>query len=292
MEGPQRQADAPEAHPGKASIAVCFMLPAMAITIWRRGVCALFLLACSGGAALAERRAPVLVQMDDSNPPFMYAVDGASAGVYPAIVKAVFARAGIPVQLRVKPWVRVLSDTDKGTGGIGGVYRNTERSLKWDFSAPLLSENIAVFTRKDANWSFKEFSDLNDRTIGTVRGWSYGDSFDTARAIPLFKVEDAASDRHNLGKLANGRLDAVLAVEEAGMMTLKNMGISSITVGARYLTSNPVHIAFAKSSDRAGLLRHLDKAIADLKREGEINRIFLQELSRQPAPHAAHGTHK
>lgn len=88
------------------------------------------------------------------------------------------------------------------------MYRTTERVGKWDFSAPVFTENIAVFMRKDANWTFNEFSDLNGRTIGTVRGWSYGESFDTARAIPLLTAEDTQSDRHNLRKLAGRRLDA------------------------------------------------------------------------------------
>lgn len=253
----------------------------------RRGLGALLLLGMLLCPAHAERKVPVLVQVDDSNPPFMYAIDGVPAGVYPALVKAVFARAGIPVQLQAKPWVRVLNDVDRGYGGIGGVYRTNERARKWDFSAPLLTENIAVFLRKDANWTFTEFSDLNDRTIGTVRGWSYGESFDTARAIPLLTAEDTQSDRHNLRKLASGRLDAVLAVEEAGNVTLKSMGISSIAPAARYLTANPAHIAFAKSSGRTALLQQLNKAIAELKHEGEINRIFMQELSRQTAADAA-----
>ncbi|WP_170211659.1 substrate-binding periplasmic protein [Rhodoferax bucti] len=236
--------------------------------------------------ANAERRSPVLLQLDDSNPPFMYAIDGEPAGVYPALVKAVFARAGVPVQLQAKPWVRVLNDVDRGHGGIGGVYRTNQRARKWDFSTPLLTENIAVFLRKDANWTFTDFSDLNDRTIGTVRGWSYGESFNTARAIPLLSAEDTQSDRINLRKLASGRLDAVLAVEEAGNIALKSMGISTIAQAGRYLSANPAHIAFAKSSGRTALLQQLNKAIADLKREGEINRIFMQELNRHTAAEA------
>lgn len=228
----------------------------------------------------AGRPAPLLVQVDDSNPPFMYQVNGVATGVYPALVKAVFARAGVPVQVQAKPWVRVLNDMDRGQGGIAGVYRSNERARKWDFSTPLLTENIAVFMRRDADWAFTDFSDLNGRTIGTVRGWSYGDSFDTARAIPLLTAEDTQSDRHNLRKLASKRLDAVLAVEEAGVSALQSMGITSIAAAGRYLSSNPAHIAFPKSSDKEALLQRLNKAITELKREGELNRIFMLELNR------------
>lgn len=228
----------------------------------------------------ADRPAPVLVQVDDSNPPFMYQVNGMATGVYPALVKAVFTRAGVPVQVRAKPWVRVLNDMDRGHGSIAGVYRNNDRVRKWDFSVPLFTENIAVFMRRDADWRFTGFSDLNGRTIGTVRGWSYGESFDTARAIPLLTAEDTQSDRHNLRKLASNRLDAVLAVEEAGVNALQSMGITTIVAAKRYLSSNPAHIAFPKNSGREALLQHLNKAITELKREGEIDRIFLQELNR------------
>lgn len=241
----------------------------------------LLLFLCSLLPARAERPAPLLVQVDDSNPPFMYQVNGVATGVYPALVKAVFARAGVPVQVQAKPWVRVLNDMDRGVGAIAGVYRTAERARKWDLSAPVLTENIAVFLRKDADWAFTDFSDLNGRTIGTVRGWSYGESFDTARAIPLLTAEGTQSDRNNLRKLASNRLDAVLAVEEAGITALQSMGITTVVAAERYLSANPAHIAFPKSSRREALVQRLNKAIAELRREGELNRIFMLELKRQ-----------
>jgi polar amino acid transport system substrate-binding protein len=244
---------------------------------------AFFYFLCSlllASQATARHASPVLVQVDDNNPPFMFVAGEQAAGIYPALIKAVFYRAGIPVVVQAKPWVRVLHDMDRGQGGIGGAYRTTERAAKWDFSAPLLTENIAVFMRKDADWTFTAFSDLNGRTIGTVRGWSYGESFDTARAIPLLTAEDTQSDRINLRKLASGRLDAVLAIEEAGLLTIKDMGIGNLRPAAHYLASNPAHIAFPKSSKRDDLLHKLNKAIAELKHEGEFNRIVLAELNR------------
>lgn len=242
----------------------------------------LFSLLLANGA-LARTAPPVLVQVDDNNPPFMYAAGDQAAGIYPALIRATFARAGIPVRVQAKPWARVLNDMERGQGGIGGVYRTTERAAKWDFSAPLLTENIAVFVRQDADWTFTDFSDLNGRTIGTVRGWSYGESFDTARAIPLLTAEDTQSDRINLRKLASGRLDAVLAIEEAGLIAIKDMGIRNVRASSRYLSSNPAHIAFPKSSEQDGLLQKLNKALAELRREGEINRIVMLELNRPQA---------
>lgn len=231
--------------------------------------------------ALAETPRPVLVQVDDSNPPFMYQQEGEAVGVYPAMVKAVFARAGVRVHIQAKPWARVLSEMGQGAGGIAGVYRTTERARRWEFSTPLLTENIAVFLRKDADWAFTDFLDLSGRRVGTVRGWSYGESFDTARRIPLLTAEDTQSDRNNLRKLDNKRLDAVLAVEEAGVAALQSLGLNSIAASERYLSSNPAHIAFPKNRGRHALLQRLNKAIAELQREGELNRIFMQELKRQ-----------
>lgn len=210
----------------------------------------------------------------------MYQVEGKPAGVYPALVQAIFAKIGVPVQLQAKPWVRVLNEMDRGIGGIAGAYRTKERESRWDFSVPLLSENIAVFMRKDADWRFESLSSLQGRNVGTVRGWSYGAEFDAVRASGLLTVEDTQSDRFNLRKLSSGRLDAALAIEEAGQLTLRDMNINNIAPAQRLLISNPVHIAFPKDSGRRALLEDLNTAIAEMKRNGEIKRIYLSELSK------------
>lgn len=223
---------------------------------------------------------PLLVTVDDNNPPFMYTRNGQATGAYPAIVRIAFARMGVPVTLEAKPWARALAELDRGQAAVAGIYRTEERAQRSDFSDPLLTENIAVFVRNPQGYKFTGIADLAGKTVGTVRGWSYGDAFDSARKRGLFIAEDTRSDQQNFEKLANGRLDAVLAIEEAGLAIVQASRASTTGPLKPYLASNPAHVAFPKGSGNAALLPRLNKAIADMKKDGELDRLLMEELTR------------
>lgn len=223
---------------------------------------------------------PLLVTVDDNNPPFMYARNGQASGVYPAIVRIAFARMGVPVTLEAKPWARALSELDRGQAAVAGIYRTDARAQRFDFSDPLLTENIAVFVRNPQSYKFSGIADLAGKTVGTVRGWSYGDAFDSARRRGLFTTEDTGSDQQNFQKLASGRLDAVIAIEEAGLAIVQASRAGTTGPLKPYLASNPAHVAFPKGNGNAALLPRLNKAIADMKKDGELDRLLMEELTR------------
>ena len=135
----------------------------------------------------------VLINFDAENPPFMFSKGGKMVGVYPAVIATAMKRIGIPVTLEAKPWKRALVEMDEGKGGVGGIYKNSERVQKYDFSEPILTENTAVYFNKAKPINFKVIADLNGRRVGVIRGWSYGDAFDTARKAGAFTVEEVTS---------------------------------------------------------------------------------------------------
>lgn len=231
-------------------------------------------------AGPAAGPAPLVITVDDNNPPFMYSRHGQASGVYPAILRIAFARLGVPMTLEARPWARALSGLDRGLTAVGGIYKTEARAQRFDFSDPLLTENIAVFVRHPQGYPFSGMADLAGKTVGTVRGWSYGDAFDSARRRGLFVAEDTRSDAQNFQKLASGRLDAVLAIEEAGTAILQTLPAGA-TLGALkpYLASNPAHLAFPKGSS-TDLLPRLNKVIADMRKDGELDRLLMEELAR------------
>lgn len=93
-------------------------------------------LSCACPTGLVRAAEPVAINFDANNPPFMFAQDGGAAGIYPAIVSAAMEKAGVPVKLDTRPWKRALAETDAGKSGIGGVYQNSDRARRYDFSDP------------------------------------------------------------------------------------------------------------------------------------------------------------
>lgn len=225
-------------------------------------------------------RPVIVVDVDAENPPFMSSRAGYAVGLYPAVIRAALGRCYDNVRVQAKPWKRAFVEIDKGQAGVGGLYKNAERLAKYDFSDPIYVENIAVYYRQVRPLEFRSVSDLHGKTVGVLRGWSYGDAFDAARRNGAIATEEVSSDRSNFLKLMDGRLDAVLAIEESGKTTLATPGVRGIDQASVYLASFPVHLAFNKAAGKGDLLACFNKALAEMKRDESFDRIVREELGR------------
>jgi len=110
----------------------------------------------------------------------MYAKGEVAAGLYPALFKEAFSRMGVRTELTAVPWKRALDDTDAGRAGTGGIYQNSERLKKYDFSEPFYEERLAIFVPTGKEFGFDKMEDLYGKSFNVLSGWSYGDDFDAA----------------------------------------------------------------------------------------------------------------
>lgn len=236
----------------------------------------------AGAALLASACAAdaVRINFDAEYPPFMSARDGQPSGVYPALIAAALALIQQPFSFEAKPWKRALLELDEGRAGVGGIYKNEARTAKYDFSDPILTEHVAVYFNKARPIAFKTLADLYGKRVGVLRGWSYGDAFDAARRNGSVTVEEVTNDKANFLKLEHGRLDAVLAVEEAGRSVIVAENLASVEQSKALLASNTAHLAFNRSAGQTDLLARFNKAIAEMKRDGTLDTIVHAELAR------------
>jgi len=225
-------------------------------------------------------RTAVVVNVDAENPPFMSRQGGRAVGLYPALLRAALGRCHGSVVIEAKPWKRAFTEIDKAQAGVGGLYKNTERLAKYDFSDPIYVEKIAVYYRHARPFVFSLVSDLYGKRVGVLRGWSYGEMFDTARKNGLLTVEEVSSDRSNFLKLQDGRLDAVLAIEESGAANIAMAGMDGIDRADVFLASYPAHLAFNKAAGMTDLLSCFNRVMLDMKHDGSFERIVDQELGR------------
>ncbi len=240
--------------------------------------CWLCSLLCTGIAACAAPAAPILINVDIANPPFMYGHQGKAMGVYPGLIQAAFRHMGIPVLIEAKPWNRALMESENGSAGMGGLYKNSERLTKFDYSDQLFVERLVVYFNMLKPVAFSGAEDLKGKRIGVIRGWSYGDDFDRMRKDGDFRVEAVASDDQNFRKLEAQRLDAVITIREAGAVLApkyKDLGCAPTP-----LALNPTFLAFAKSACRAALLKQFNSALMQMQKSGEFQKIIAEEISR------------
>jgi len=246
---------------------------------WLRHRLAACAAACLGAAAAAQTapQEPVRVNVDESNPPFMFGREGRARGVYPALMTAAFQEMHVELRIEPKPWRRALQELDAAQAGVGGIYKNSERLAKYDFSDAMYVERINVYVPAARYFSYTRLADLEGKRVGVIRGWSYGDDFDRARSSGHLLAEDVESDEQNFRKLAFGRLDALLAIDEAGAVRLKQHADIRL---AGTMAENPTFLAFHKSAHQAALLERFNAALAKLKKSGRLDSIVDHAMAR------------
>ncbi len=223
---------------------------------------------------------PVVVCVDAANPPFMSLVNGKAAGLYPALIAKAMQTAGISAKLDAKPWKRCIADIDDARVGVGGIYKNEDRLKRFDFSDQIFVEKMAVYFHASRPLDFAGVGSLAGKRVGVVRGWSYGDAFDKAVLDGLITVEEVSADAQNFQKLAARRLDAVLAIDEAGAALLKAGKLTDVQRSPRYLFENSTYLAFNKRAGQTGTLKKFNTAIVTMKKTGELHSLATEALSQ------------
>lgn len=218
---------------------------------------------------------PVNVAVDNGNPPFMYQDGDRAEGLYPTIIESVFQRMKTPVAIKALPWKRALFDADNGNSGIAGIYKNTSRLKKYDYSDDIFRERLALFVLKERKFTYSNLKDLQGKEIGVIRGWSYGDEFDSLRKNQLFFVDEVKNDESNFKKLLAKRVDCVIAIEESGQSLISDDRFKGKIIQLQpYVAINPTYLIFPKISGQTDILTQFNATLKTMKNKGEYEELI------------------
>lgn len=233
------------------------------------------------GIAAAPLRADPVIAIDNANPPFMYQQAGQAEGLYPVLLRAVFERAGINVEIRAMPWKRALRMGENGKVGIGGIYKTAPRLEVFDYSQPLFEEKLLIYVRKGAALKFDQVSDLYGKRVGVIRGWSYTEALDEAIKTRRIDASQNSSDEANFRMLASGRLDAVIAIELAGQRLIQQLQLSRMQALEPPLSINPTYLVFAKKAQQQALLQRFDQSLEEMREDGSLDKVVQQVIGSE-----------
>ena len=235
-------------------------------------------------AGLPQGRAspapPAVIGFDEGSLPTMYrsGTSPAARGIYPALVGAAFALMRRPCELRALPFKRMLTEVNAGQLIAGAVIRTPEREQRWLFSQPYFLERLAVYA---TGAPYQGLDSLQGRRVGVIRGWSYGEAFDTARRQGRFVCEDVSSDVHNFAKLLRGRIDYAVVTELGGRMLQQLAAYEGrVTAGAAVLGATAIHLAVPRAQGSgAALLAAFNAAAEQLQRDGLVEPLVSREVA-------------
>jgi ABC-type amino acid transport substrate-binding protein len=170
----------------------------------------LALVLCGGPAPHASaaglQTVPLLIgdTLDERGKP--RPVTGAKRKLFDALEREL----GVVFELRMYPWARAERYALEGGGLIYGLPKTADRLRTFHYSDAASHRTLWLVTRSDATFNFNTLEDLRGKTLGIVRGYSYGEEFDNARG-KLFRTDDDISSRGTrLTRLMLKRVDAIL----------------------------------------------------------------------------------
>lgn len=195
----------------------------------------------------------------------------------------------IVFEIRMYPWARAERNASAGEGLIFGLPKSADRLHALRYSDTAAVNSLWLVTRSDARFPFNGIADLRGKTVGAVRGYSYGEEFDHARG-KLFRVDDdIASRATRLNRLMLKRVDVVLLFQgnslsagevEAGINLLMKEPLKAIVAPAGVAfsvlptplsASTGVFFAIARERDD-GIIDRLNAALMRLRKPGDMAR--------------------
>jgi len=218
-----------------------------------------------------------IIYCENANPPFSYDRDNRACGIYPEIIREIYSQLHQDVTLIPVPWQRALSTVKNTQTGIGGLVKNSQREQYLDYTIPMYSEVFVIYYRMGKQ-KITSLDDLRGLTIGTIRGWSYGDVFDDAAKQNIFVIQDNISEKLNIEKLRYGRIDAVIAIEESSDLIIQELGLTDMIEKSEYSLNLDIYMAFNKKCNKQNDIQRINEIINKLQSDGLIMQIKKREI--------------
>ena len=203
----------------------------------------------------------------------------ADGGLGVELVREIYRRLDIKVNIELYPWKRVLKMAEAGqVDGPTLLMKNPEREKYLVYTIPVFEGREVLFYSKKhlQNFSWDAFEDLSPYTIGLINGYIYGEEFLKAADRLGLKLEYAVTAEVNFQKLHAGRIDLVMEDPlVAGAIIRKNgEWIESITFADKPVTIYPYHMALSKKSPARELIPKLNLIIEQMRADGSIDHIL------------------
>ena len=227
-------------------------------------------------APLAAQADGIVLYGNSTQPPKAW-LDGTTPRGF-VVEAAVLAltRAGYTVEVRLVPFERAM-ETVKTEGIMTGIFMSAERAKIYDYSVPLVADEVALAVHKGSSFVYSKPEDLAGKRIGLQGGMYYGPELDTVKdratldldTNPSLRVKKLTADRIDVLVMNPGRASILAAVAAAGVSP------DEVVVLPVPLSLLQNHLIVGKGrADGPGILERVNKAIVALRTEGAFTPIM------------------
>jgi polar amino acid transport system substrate-binding protein len=203
----------------------------------------------------------------DGERPRGYAVDAA--------VEAL-SRAGYQVGVKLEPWSRAVEDAKAGNGIIMHFSKTPQRERYFEFSEALVYDRIVVVVKQGHEFPFASLKDLTGKTVGVLRGVTYGGEW--SEALKTFTVEEDIDAIARISKLVREHLDAAMISSGAAGLEIAvrqaGLEMAQFTILPVAALEDPNYMAIAKAPGSKLRMAAINAAIEQMRGDGAIDRIM------------------
>lgn len=157
------------------------------------------------------------------------------------------------------------------------LFVSEEIMQHYQFTAPLIATKDIVITHKNGDIAYKSAPDLFGKTVGAIRGYSYGE-FDDYIRDGLINVVRLDQHTQAIGMLARGRIDAYFGniFVSPHYIKLLNLQVSDFI-----FSDTPMYefeFSFAVIKSKPNLYHKINRFIAESKANGSLDRMITEHL--------------
>jgi polar amino acid transport system substrate-binding protein len=206
------------------------------------------------------------------------------------LLRAVFGKMGIELQIDPVGWRQHQLDVKDGTRDIaGGAFRSKEREEYAYYSIPYRSEKDMLYVRKgeQKNFKFKTPEELikilesSTKKLGVIDGYFYGAPLmqyinDPRYADRIVKVKD---DRANFTNLLENKIDA-FPIDHLVGATLgwRHGWKKQIAEMPNPVFEDSIHVLFSKKTTSPELVDRFNQTLLQMQNNGEYNKVMRNYL--------------
>jgi len=211
-------------------------------------------------------------------PPFtgVHLVD---KGVTTQIVQQALSYEGHDLKVAVLPWNRAIRVAKTGANnGYFPEYLNVTDDFI--FSNSLGSSPIGLLERKKYPIKWKVITDLNNYTLGVVKGYVNTVEIDNMINDGRQRFETANDERQNILKLAAGRIDAIVIDFNVYEYLLHEPKIAEIShllqMNIQPLELKSLHIAFNNNEQGRKWLNIINRGLSRFDAQQKMDAYLLE----------------
>ena len=219
--------------------------------------------------------ADTITAAGDPWPPFLDP-DHPQQGVAIAIAREAFKSQGHDLEFTFVPWARAIDGVKTGDyDALIGTWWTEERTAFLKYSEPYLTNQIKFIKRKGDPFEFDGLDSLAGKTVGTVRGYGYGDDFGNA---DTFTRSPSPRLITNIRKLIHERLDLTLEDELVARSLIGKEDpalMDQIEFTDTALSSQDLHVTSGLANPRhAMVIEAFNKGLETIQENGTFDRIL------------------